>query len=53
MDGVVRDKIRTAFAFRFVAVADYATALQVENAIKSGRLAVGLPRLNPSRRPVE
>jgi hypothetical protein len=50
MDMLVRDKIVAAFGFRFVVVADYRTALQVENAIKSGRLRAGQPRLNPSRR---
>jgi hypothetical protein len=50
MDSLVRERIHTTFAFRFIAVADYATALQVESAIKSGRLSVGPPRLNPSRR---
>jgi len=51
MDSLVRDKIHTTFAFRFVVVADYATALQVESAIKGGGLSVGSPRLNPSGRP--
>jgi hypothetical protein len=49
MDALVRKKIHTAFGFRFVAVDDYATAMQVENAIKGGRLRAGRPRLNPSR----
>jgi hypothetical protein len=53
MDGLVRDKIHTAFGFRFVAAPEYATALQVESAIKSGGLSAGRPRLNPSRRPDE
>jgi hypothetical protein len=48
MDGLVRHKIHTAFGFRFVTVDDYATAMQVENAIKDGRLRAGRPRLNPS-----
>ena len=50
MDALVRDKIHAEFGFRFVTVADYATALQVESAVKSGGLGVGPPRLNPSRR---
>ena len=49
MDALVRDKIHSSFAFRFVAVPDYATALQVESAIKSGGLSTGPPRLNPMR----
>ncbi len=48
MDMLVREKIRTSFGFRFVTVADYATALEVENAVKAGRLGAGRPRLNPS-----
>jgi hypothetical protein len=47
MDALVREKIR-AFGFRFV-VEDYATAMQVENAVKGGRLRAGQPRLNPAR----
>ena len=49
MDALVRDKIHTSFAFRFIVVDDYRTALQVESVIKSGRLDAGRPRLNPSR----
>ena len=49
MDALVRDKIHAAFGFRFVAVEDYRTALQVETMIKGGRLRAGRPRLNPSR----
>ena len=49
MDGLVRQKIHTSFAFRFVTVPDYATGIQVENAIKNGKLGAGRPRLNPSR----
>src|SRR5262245_2104819 len=49
MDALVREKIQTSFGFRFVMVDDYATAMQVENAIKSGRLKAGRPRLNPSQ----
>jgi hypothetical protein len=48
MDGLVREKIHTAFGFRFVVVDDYATAMQVENAVKTGRLRAGRPRLNPT-----
>jgi hypothetical protein len=49
MDALVREKIHRSFGFRLVVVHDYATAIQVENAIKSGRLRAGRPRLNPSR----
>jgi hypothetical protein len=49
MDALVREKIATAFGFRFVAVDNYRAAIQVENAIKDGRLGAGPPRLNPSR----
>jgi hypothetical protein len=49
MDSLVREKIQTAFRFRFIAVEDYPTALDVERIIKSGRLRAGRPRLNPSR----
>jgi hypothetical protein len=49
MDTLVREKIHTAFGFRFVVVDDYATAMQVEKAVKGGRLRTGRPRLNPSR----
>src|SRR5215210_116990 len=38
MDALVRAKIHTSFGFRFIAVADYATALRVESAIKNGAL---------------
>src|SRR6187549_978419 len=38
MDALVREKIHTSFGFRFVAVGDYPTAIQVENLVKSGRL---------------
>jgi hypothetical protein len=47
MDALVRDKIHAAFGFRFIVVDDYATAIQVENSVKSGRLKAGRPRLNP------
>lgn len=50
MDALVREKIHSAFGFRFVTVEDYRTALQLETAIKSGRLKAGRPRLNPSTR---
>jgi len=50
MDALVRAKIHAYFGFLFVAVADYAVAIRVENAIKGGRLRAGRPRLNPSRR---
>ena len=46
---LVREKIHSAFGFRFIAVDDYRTAIQFESIIKSGRLAAGRPRLNPSR----
>jgi hypothetical protein len=49
MDALVREKIHTTFGFRFIVVDDYATAIQVENSVKSGRLKAGRPRLNPSR----
>jgi hypothetical protein len=49
MDALVREKIHAAFGFRFVAVDDYKTAIQVENAVKGGWLRAGRPRLNPSR----
>jgi hypothetical protein len=49
MDTLVRDKIHTAFGFRFVAVDNDRTAL-VESMIKAGRLDAGHRRLNPSRR---
>ena len=51
MDALVREKIHTAFGFRFIVVEDYRTALQVESLIKSGRLRAGQPRLNPTRTP--
>jgi hypothetical protein len=51
MDSFVRDKIRTAFGFRFVAVDDSRSALRLESMIKGGRLNVGQPRLNPFRAP--
>jgi hypothetical protein len=49
MDALVREKIHAAFGFRFIVVDDYATAIRVENGVKSGRLKAGRPRLNPSR----
>jgi hypothetical protein len=49
MDALVRENIHAAFGFRFVVVPDYATALKFENAVKSGRLRAGRPRLNPSK----
>jgi hypothetical protein len=49
VDFLVREKIHGAFGFRFVVVDDYAIAIQLENAIKGGRLRVGRPRLNPAR----
>src|SRR3954451_14884739 len=49
MDSLVREKIHSAFGFRFVVVDDYAIAMQVENAVKGGRLRAGRPRLNPAR----
>jgi hypothetical protein len=51
MDTLVRDKIRAAFGFRFVAVDDYRSALRLEGMIKGGRLNAGQPRLNPFRAP--
>ena len=51
MDMLVRDKIHAAFAFRFIVVDDYRTAMQVESVIKGGRLGAGRPRLNPPRPP--
>jgi hypothetical protein len=51
MDTLVRDKIHTAFGFRFVAVDDYRSALRLESMVKGGRLDVGQPRLNPFRAP--
>ena len=51
MDTLIRDKVRTAFGFRFVAVDDYRSALRLESMIKGGRLEVGQPRLNPIRTP--
>jgi hypothetical protein len=51
MDMLVRDKIRTAFGFRFVAVDNYRSALRLESMIKDGRINAGQPRLNPSREP--
>ena len=38
MDALVREKIHSAFGFRFIVVDDYRTAMQVESVIKSGRL---------------
>jgi hypothetical protein len=52
MDALVREKIHASFAFRFTAVPDYATAFEVESAIKNGGLSAGPPRLNPSRRSI-
>lgn len=49
MDALVREKVQTSFAFRFIVVDDYRTALHVESLIKSGRLDAGQPRLNPTR----
>ena len=49
MDALVREKVHSAFGFRFVVVEDYRTALHVENLVKGGRLNAGPPRLNPSR----
>jgi hypothetical protein len=50
MDALIREEVASSFAFRFVAVADYATAFRIESAIKSGGLSAGEPRLNPARR---
>jgi hypothetical protein len=47
MDAPVREKIHAAFGFRFVVAGDYATALQVETMIKSGRLRRGRPSSQP------
>ena len=49
MDALVRDCIHSSFSFRFVAVADYRAALEVEREIKGGALGVA-PRLNPAVR---
>jgi hypothetical protein len=49
MDTLVREKIHAAFAFRFIGVEDYRSALRIESIIKSGRLSAGRPRLNPLR----
>ena len=48
MDELVRDKIHSSFGHGFIIVDDYATAIQVENAARSGRLRVGRPLLNPA-----
>ena len=50
MDDLVAKFVRERFAFRLAVVADFRTAIAVENVIKSGGLgAVGPPRLNPTR----
>src|SRR5687767_8481583 len=36
MDQKIRDYIRTHFAFRYIEVGDYPTAMRVENAVKAG-----------------
>jgi hypothetical protein len=46
---LTREQIHRSFVFRFVPVADYATALRVERAVKDGGLRAGRPRLNPAR----
>jgi hypothetical protein len=48
MDALVRERIQSAFSFRFVAVADYRAALALERAIKTGALKSRLPLLNPT-----
>jgi hypothetical protein len=50
MDALVRDKIRTAFLFRFVFIDDVLSAFRLEMMIKGGGLSVGPPLLNPLRR---
>jgi hypothetical protein len=53
MDSLVRERIHRSFVFRFIPVDDYATALAVERAVKTGGLDAGPPRLNPVRAPGE
>jgi hypothetical protein len=48
MDELVRDKIHSSFGHRFIVLDDYATAIQVKNTVKSGRLRAGRPLLNPA-----
>jgi hypothetical protein len=48
MDGLVHDYVHQQFAFRLSAVANYAEALAIENAVKAGALGQH-PRLNPAR----
>jgi Family of unknown function (DUF6308) len=45
MDAKVRDYVRAHFAFRYVEVGDYATAMRVEKAVKVGALGTA-PHLN-------
>jgi hypothetical protein len=46
MDQKVRDYVRARLAFRYVEVGDYATAMRVEKAVKTGALGRA-PDLNP------
>jgi hypothetical protein len=46
MDQKIRDYVRARFAFRYVDVDDYATAMTLENAVKAGDLGE-VPHLNP------
>ena len=48
MDALVREYIHRRFVFRIASVNSYATAMAVENEIKSGGLGKP-PRLNPTR----
>ncbi len=47
LDRETRAYVRANLAFRFVAVADGATALRLEREVRAGRLTAGKPRLNP------
>jgi hypothetical protein len=46
MDQKIRDFVRAHFAFRYVEVNDYVTAIRIENAVKAGALGRP-PHLNP------
>ena len=47
IDDLVAGVVRERFSFRVVIVPDYASALRLEKAAKTGELSAGRPRLNP------
>ena len=47
LDGLTRDYIRSRLFYRFIETEDGNMALTIESAIKQGKMAAGMPLLNP------